>query len=473
MSKVISVFIILILIFFIATFRYKNKFLKGANKKEYKLYVILGSGLFIVDLIPKKIIKPYIRKLANKYRQIYVTSDVKNKCYLYVAEKICESLICLILVLMFVVVYLLKSSGGEDIKRIKRPSEDMPESKYYLTADGDIKENINLLIGSKEYTKKEAYKLFDKRKGDCIKRMLNKNESLNKVNTSLNIEDVEYSDGMLAQWQVQGEVINYDGSINIDVIDSNKVSSEMILTISYKDFSKDYKVDITVGNVKQSIQDKVQKYIDEQDRTSDYVVLPEELDEEKIGFRSKKNILWIFILGIGVLYAFAMFFLRDLDIKDKLRDRHEEMVSDYPKILNKFVLLLRAGLGNVKALERIILEYDARGEYRYAYEEIKYMLYRIRLGEGEEKAYENYAKRCNEMCYSKFAGMLAENLRRGNLNLGDELSDELNKAWKERENVLRIKGERVGTKLVIPMILILIITLVMIVVPAFMSMKGV
>ena len=101
------------------------------------------------------------------------------------------------------------------------------------------------------------------------------------------------------------------------------------------------------------------------------------------------------------------------------------------------------------------------------------MLYRIRLGEGEEKAYENYAKRCNEMCYSKFAGMLAENLRRGNLNLGDELSDELNKAWKERENVLRIKGERVGTKLVIPMILILIITLVMIVVPAFMSMKGV
>jgi len=473
LSKVISVFIILILIFFIATFRYKNKFLKGANKKEYKLYVILGSGLFIVDLIPKKIIKPYIRKLANKYRQIYVTSDVKNKCYLYVAEKICESLICLILVLMFVVVYLLKSSGGEDIKRIKRPSEDMPESKYYLTADGDIKENINLLIGSKEYTKKEAYKLFDKRKGDCIKRMLNKNESLNKVNTSLNIEDVEYSDGMLAQWQVQGEVINYDGSINIDVIDSNKVSSEMILTISYKDFSKDYKVDITVGNVKQSIQDKVQKYIDEQDRTSDYVVLPEELDEEKIGFRSKKNILWIFILGIGVLYAFAMFFLRDLDIKDKLRDRHEEMVSDYPKILNKFVLLLRAGLGNVKALERIILEYDARGEYRYAYEEIKYMLYRIRLGEGEEKAYENYAKRCNEMCYSKFAGMLAENLRRGNLNLGDELSDELNKAWKERENVLRIKGERVGTKLVIPMILILIITLVMIVVPAFMSMKGV
>lgn len=473
MSKVISVFIILILLFFIATFRYKNKFLKGANKKEYKLYAILGSGLFIVDLIPKKIIKPYIRKLANKYRQIYVTSDVKNKCYLYVAEKICESLICLILVLMFVVVYLLKSSGGEDIKRIKRPSEDMPESKYYLTADGDIKENINLLIGSKEYTKKEAYKLFDKRKDDCIKRMLNKNESLDKVNTSLNIEDVEYSDGMLAQWQVQGEVINYDGSINIDVIDSNKVSSEMILTISYKDFSKDYKVDITVGNVKQSIQDKVQNYIDEQDRTSDYVVLPEELDEEKIGFRSKKNILWIFILGIGVLYAFAMFFLRDLDIKDKLRDRHEEMVSDYPKILNKFVLLLRAGLGNVKALERIILEYDARGEYRYAYEEIKYMLYRIRLGEGEEKAYENYAKRCNEMCYSKFAGMLAENLRRGNLNLGDELSDELNKAWKERENVLRIKGERVGTKLVIPMILILIITLVMIVVPAFMSMKGV
>ena len=43
---------------------------------------------------------------------------------------------------------------------------------------------------------------------------------------------------------------------------------------------------------------------------------------------------------------------------------------------------------------------------------------------------------------------------------------------RERKHI-RIKGERVGTKLVIPMILILIVTLVMIIVPAFMSMKGV
>ena len=470
MIKVLIIVIILICAFILVTFRYKNKYLKGVDKSEYKLHPILGTGLFIVDILPKRIINPYIRKLSNKYRQIYISGEVRDKSVLYVAEKVCESLVCIIFVLGFVLLYLLKNSGDNSVSQIKRPSEDMFESKYNLTAQLGDSEDVNLVIAPKEYSKEEAYKVFAKRKDECIKHMLKDNESVDDIRSNINLEGMEYNDGVVACWNVQGDSIDVDGSINRD---GDVVSCDLILTMSYKEWKKEYKVPLAITGSKESLQSVIQKYIDDQDKTNAYVTLPEEIGDEKISFKEEESPVWIIVLIGGVIYAFAMFFIRDLEIKDKLRDRHEEMISDYPELLNKFVLLLRAGLGNVKALERIVLEYEKQGNYRYAYEEIKYMLDRIRLGEGEEKAYENYAKRCNEICYSKFAGMLSENLKRGNLNMKESLNDELNRAWKERENILRIKGERVGTKLVNPMILILIVTLVMIIVPAFMSMKGV
>jgi hypothetical protein len=41
-----------------------------------------------------------------------------------------------------------------------------------------------------------------------------------------------------------------------------------------------------------------------------------------------------------------------------------------------------------------------------------------------------------------------------------------------KKNVAQVKGERAGTKLLIPMIMILAVVLVIIVVPAFLTMKN-
>ena len=49
---------------------------------------------------------------------------------------------------------------------------------------------------------------------------------------------------------------------------------------------------------------------------------------------------------------------------------------------------------------------------------------------------------------------------------------ELKKAWDERSKVVRIYGQRAGTKLVMPMVVILSVTLCLIIVPAFLGIKG-
>ena len=304
----------------------------------------------------------------------------------------------------------------------------------------------------------------------------------------MNLSTIKFEDGISGEWSCECDVIDYDGSINWGLqhedsnedVESNKkeavdkeVRGVLVLTMNYGEVNKKYKVDINVMPKRDSLQKAVQDYVDSQDKTDEYVELPSDVYDKDISFKGKKDYLWGIILTFGIIYAFLMFFVRDLDVKNKLRSRHEEMVSDYPEILNKFMLLLNSGANNLRALERIIYEYEKTGRYRYAYEEIKLMLNRIRLGQGEEKAYEEYAKRCNEACYSKLAGLLSENLKRGNANLGSSLNEELNRAWKEKENIMKIRGERIGTNMIFPMILILSITLAMIIVPAFISMKGV
>lgn len=476
--KVLLVIIFVQILFCVFTLRYGGKsgkkiLLSDADKKEYKLYFMFGTGRFILDHMPRSLVDVYIRKLSVKYRQLYVVNDVKEKCVLYVIEKICESFMFVMVVIIATLLYQVKNPSIREYERIKRPSYDMADEKYNLIADYGEEESLDIVISPKQYSKSEALKIFDERKEKCISKMLGANNSVDEICEDINLSTIKFDDGIIGEWSCECDAVDYDGSVNWNEKLKKNVSGVLILTMSYGEVNKKYIVDINVVPKDDSLQKIVQEYVDSQDKTEAYVELPSDIDDKTISFKKKNDYLWVVILSIGLVYAFLMFFIRDLDVKNKLRSRHEEMVSDYPEILNKFILLLNSGTNNVRALEKIIYEYDKSDRYRYAYEEIKLMINRIRLGQGEEKAYEEYAKRCNEACYSKFAGLLSENLKRGNSNLSNSLNDELNKAWKEKENIMKIRGERIGTNMIFPMVLILSITLVMIIVPAFVSMKGV
>ena len=243
--------------------------------------------------------------------------------------------------------------------------------------------------------------------------------------------------------------------------------------MEYGDYKKEYDVKIKILMKNESAENMIQDYIDSQERINEFVNLPESIDEEKVSFYEQKNNIWLIILVLGVTLSFSLFVLRDFDIKDKLRYRHEQMVSDYPEILNKYALLCRAGMSSIKALERMVLDYEKTDDYRYAYEELKMLVKKIKLGDGEAYAYEEFGRKCNDAGYAKFAALLSENIKRGSSNFEERLNDEIMKAWKEKENILKIRGERVGTNLIFPMIMLLVITLIMIVFPACMSMKGV
>lgn len=158
----------------------------------------------------------------------------------------------------------------------------------------------------------------------------------------------------------------------------------------------------------------------------------------------------------------------------KLKERENQLLLDYPELVNKVMLLLSAGLTVRRSLERIGEEYQDRirkgGERKYVYEEVCFSIQEMEHGMSETMALESFGKRCRLLPYLRFASMMNQNIRKGSEGLIQLLEVEAIEAFEKRKEQVKIMGETAGTKLLLPMVLMLGVVMVIIVVPAFMTM---
>ena len=92
-------------------------------------------------------------------------------------------------------------------------------------------------------------------------------------------------------------------------------------------------------------------------------------------------------------------------------------------------------------------------------------------GVPEGECYENYGKRCGISCYRKLGTMLSQNLKKGSGGLSQLLEREAQESFEDRKNLAKKMGEEAGTKLMIPMFLMLIIVFAIVIIPAFFSIR--
>ena len=69
----------------------------------------------------------------------------------------------------------------------------------------------------------------------------------------------------------------------------------------------------------------------------------------------------------------------------------------------------------------------------------------------------------------KFSTLLSQNIRKGSNDLLYVLRQEADNAFVERKNVAKKLGEEAGTKLLLPMMMMLCIVMVIIMIPAYFS----
>ena len=201
--------------------------------------------------------------------------------------------------------------------------------------------------------------------------------------------------------------------------------------------------------------------------TSSFFTLPQEDDGEVLHWSEPKEYKgWLILLCSSVVSIIFLFSDR-FQKKEDEKKRREEITDSYPAFALRYAMLVSAGLTLRQAMQRIAGGERAAG--KALYQEIARGMNELETGVSEGMVYENIGKRCDTTQMRKFGTLLASNLRKGQDGLGKLLREEAMNAMAERRETIRKKGETAGTKLLFPMLLLLLIVFVVIMVPAFSS----
>ena len=133
---------------------------------------------------------------------------------------------------------------------------------------------------------------------------------------------------------------------------------------------------------------------------------------------------------------------------------------------------MSAGLNIRNAMKRIANDYkkySSKTEQRVAYEEILILIKDMEKGISEKNAYERFGERCEVLSYRTLAALLVQHLQKGGDDIQRILEEECRKTQATRIAQVKIMGEKVSTKLLFPMILMLIIVFILILIPAWCS----
>lgn len=466
--------VIFFTIMFICSLSYRANERKCIDKEAHKLWFLYGMSMFLADKPLRGIVTKNTRRLDEKFKNLYVKEKVETEKYLYVISKLALVIIIAYLsAVIGIVSHVTTGNSGKKISELIRREYGDGDVTYVLEAkDGTEKEQIEIDVPQIDITDEEALAILEQYKEELIEIVLGDNESQDKVTKPLKLPDAIGKENIRVSWEIENDrIIGYDGSLGTDIEKEGTVT-RLYATLSLKKISVVHEIVLHVypPEDKQNLQEIVQKLVNDYDVLAKKIPLPKSVEGKKIIFAEKEEDVSLFILIIGIIAAIAIFILKDKDMDKDIEERNSQMILDYPEVINKIMLLNRAGMSMRKAWERTIESAGVKKSH-YVYREMKMALMKINGGIPEMTAYEQFGKRCGVHCYIRFSNIICQNLRRGSGEICRALEYELQSALQEKKNNALKLGEKVGTKLLAPMIIMLIIGLALIVVPAFMSVE--
>jgi hypothetical protein len=493
MLYVSIVIVISLIVIYLISLKNIDKIFEDIDKGEHKLYFLYPMAHFclIKTGLEKKVLKKI--ELSKKIRALYVSKhhDIQTRLYWY--QKVSLILLIIFVFSCFSIITSVKSAGSKH-KSIEvsliRPENGHGDSlvklRFTLKKETD-KEDIyedEIVIKNKEriYTQEEWEEVLHEAIPYLEIEMLGDNKDANNVDNNLNFIKKIPETGIKVEWIPKDyKLISDSGQIKNRDLLNDRTDTQVTAILKYQDIKVEHIMALTILPVeldeKETLYKKLEKALDlTQERTTHEKewVLPKGLEGYLLIWKTPEGNSGTSILLLGLLVSIIIWFSRDKELDKKMRLRNNEMLLDYPEIINKFNLLVNAGMTIKQAWTKISEDYKYKAEsnkkfQRYAYEEMLLTLYELRLGVAEVNAYEQFGMRVSLLPYMKFGSMLVQNLKKGNKNMVDLLKREAMEAFHERKEITKRLGEEASTKLLGPMIIMLFIVLVIIIIPAFIS----
>ena len=353
-----------------------------------------------------------------------------------------------------------------------------------LDAEGILEDYSYLVEVQAQRMQGEALEqLFDDAVKEAENVFLGENLSLDCINRDV-VLPKKLQDGQIrAKWEFDSKnAINADGELKDQIAEDGELVM-VSLTMHYDEQAREHTFGCYVYPKKQKPVEQLfadlKEYFEqeqEESKNSEYLRLPVQLSGRQLKWSQKEDHTYQIILMLGFAAAAAVYIQEVMREQRKEQARKEQLLKQYPDMVSKISLLLGAGMTLSSAWERIVLNYQHRleqkhGETQEVYEQMLVAYREMQDGIGELKVYERFGDRCGTPQYRKFSMLVVQNLRKGSSGLRQSLEKEVSDAFALRKNLAKKAGEEAGTKILIPMMLMLCIVMVIILVPAFLTFQ--
>ena len=473
MEYVLICVVILIVVFNICFLGYESgKGLVTLLKKG-----ILPGQLFIYDKLIKN---GYLSKVQVRKDMELLGEGEEELIRLEYGKRL--TLANLIIVLGCVCAVVLGNNGDSNI--VNKPSYYEGTKELNIEVDMNDsegkhkKENILLTIDPYRMTEEAFDELVDEVVEYIYEELPGENKSIDEISKPINMVTI-YPDNeeVTIEW-----VTDEDGYIdsygNIDEFPKGDEVVELLAIISCHGYEATVPVNICIikgpTNEREHINEQIQLMVNEQSKEKDNktIELPEEIDGVKLTYHIERNDSSVIVLIVmSVIAGGVVVFGKDYDNRKKAALVRDKMEREYSHIISKLVLLMKSGMSITKAWRKLALD-GCNCDYSKSgiYELMGWSVREMDSGVSFQLSAKNFAMKTQCESYVRLVTYINQNLSKGTDAILHIVELELIKASQERKNAMLREGEKAGTKMILPMTVLLIIVLMITVIPGLMLM---
>lgn len=347
----------------------------------------------------------------------------------------------------------------------------------------ELEQELSVHVAEQRLTKEEQQALLAAAEQEIAETFPGENESVDEIRKDVCIQS-QYQDGQVtADWSFDSyQYVDLEGHVMNDSLEEEEILVKAVVelgcdsqTLEYQFF---FQICPKIYSEKEKINNKLkQELIKKNEKANDStLILPESIDDQTIIWKEKSERMPLKLLFLGMIAAGCVPLVEKSRKQEEEKRRKEKLQSEYPELVSKLTILLGAGMTLFSAWNKIAMNYSNKRKSNTIpihplYEEMLITCHEIESGVGEARAYERFGERCGLHRYRKFCSLLVQNLRKGTRGLVQLLEQEVSDAFEERKNLAKKSGEEAGTKMLFPMMMMFGIIIVIIMVPAFLSLQ--
>ena len=421
------------------------------------------------------------QKLCTQIRslEIVTKSQVEESILLFRCKQFSFLFLFLFLSICLGIIFSMKEEYIDSTIIIERNETGGGTKEVELFMKNDKQEiRYPFIVREIPYTKEQWEEKVKEAIDYVEKVMKGDNTSLDAVNRNLVFPRKAPNNGIKITYETNHRTwVDENGNVDVSEIKEEGELVEIDVIFRYEDFEeiRTYTIRLIpeVKSEEEKEYEEVVKKIKEKEENSLYQIqfeLPNKIGDYIIentkGWNKNQGVFLILVLGIGILF----FFREEEQMKEQMNERKEQLLKDYPEFIHQLILLIGAGMTLKSAFIRLSENYKRKKQLtnkkHYLYEELIVTTYEFQAGLSEEEVYRNLANRIGLSSYKRIMELLIQNVKKGTKNLIEMLIREQESSLEMRKEQAKRLGEEAGTKLLMPMILLLGVVLLLVLYPA-------